>query len=116
MQVITAFIEGQQYDSVHRALDELGLELLASHPAEIRSDHPMVETWRGSRRVVDRHSALRLEIPYDGGDAEGVATAIVAAGSPEGGHVRAVAWVTDIVASGQSSAADPARFAHPAAH
>ena len=116
MQIITAFIEGSAYDDVRRTLHELDLDVLATQPVEIATDEPTVETWRGSRRVTYRHGALRIEVPYDGDDAEGIAAAILAAGRVDGHSGHVAAWISDVRVAGGSTPHDISRLVHPAHH
>jgi len=115
VHIITAFIDGRRFEAVQQTLHELGLEALATQQAEVARREPAVEIWRGSRHTLDRQSVLRLEIPYEGNDADGIVTAVLAAGSFEGCRDGAVGWVTETTFTRHQGAPDPSRLMHPAA-
>ena len=116
MHIITAFVDGRRFEAVQQTLNELSLEALATQLAEVARREPVVEIWRGSRHTLDRQSVLRLEIPYEGNDADGIVAAVLAAGSFEGSPNGAMAWATEATMTRPQGVTDPSRLLHPAAH
>lgn len=94
MKLITAVLPTDGFEQVHRALRTIGIPGVTVSTVFARdASTPRYEVYRGMRRMVELHAAVRMDIVTTDFDAVDVVQVIVACG---GGRAGGTVWVQPV--------------------